>query len=371
MSERIVFLVPNLLPGGAERVLVNLVHEFTDHGIECEVIVKLAVGAYVQELPASVPVSAVGGGSMLITTWRIQKHLRQRPATYAITFLDPVAFPMLMASVFLPTRVIVTVHNAIVKPKHESHRLRSRFKPWVARLLYPLADSIVGVSEDLSKHLREVLWFGQGKVKTIYNPIFSLATFERDWPLPNHVWFQARKGERVIVSIGRFIAQKGFDVLLDSFRDVSRQCPEARLVILGAGRLESQIKEQATRLQLDDKVWFPGFVSDPASYLANADLFVLSSRWEGLPTTLIEALGCGVPCVATDCPFGPREILAGGQFGRLVPPENAAALSEAIVDSLKCAPFSSKELRARAAHFSAESSRQAYLALMPELRNSL
>jgi glycosyltransferase involved in cell wall biosynthesis len=106
------------------------------------------------------------------------------------------------------------------------------------------------------------------------------------------------------------------------------------LLILGEGAERPALEALVTQLGLDDAVSMPGFVENPYAYMARAALFVLSSRWEGLPTVMIEALCCGLPLVATDCPSGPREILRDGEYGQLVPVGNAPALAQAMLTAL-------------------------------------
>lgn len=368
MKNQVVLFIPNLVPGGAERVLLNLVRKLTEMGVDCRVVTQQAVGAYCGEVPSSVEILELGKGSLFRTAWRMFRFFRRERPRYAITFLDPVTFPALMAGIFVRTKIIVTVHNSIVKPKHESHRFRARFKPMVVRCLYPFAYRIVAVSDGLAAHLRKLLWLGRSRVVTIYNPIVRTEMLKRDYERPAHPWFREDAAELVLVGVGRMIAQKGFDIFLRAFKSVLEREPDARVILLGSGRLESQIKVEAESLGVADQVDFPGFVDKPAAYVFHARLFVLSSRWEGLPTTVIEALVAGTQIVATDCPYGPREILVSGRYGRLVPPEEPDALADAILAALSEPAPDRAFLRERAADFSEERSVAEYLKLMPELQ---
>jgi glycosyltransferase involved in cell wall biosynthesis len=124
-------------------------------------------------------------------------------------------------------------------------------------------------------------------------------------------------------------AQKDFPTLIHAFARV-RESHNARLLILGDGDERSTLETLVKHLGLEQDVSMPGFILNPYPFMVHAALFVLSSRWEGLPGVLIEALYCGVPVIATDCPSGPREILADGKYGRLVPVGDPLALSQAI-----------------------------------------
>jgi glycosyltransferase involved in cell wall biosynthesis len=129
--------------------------------------------------------------------------------------------------------------------------------------------------------------------------------------------------------VGRLCPQKGFDVLLEAFALVSASLPSARLVILGKGTDRGDLVRQAAALGIADRVDFPGWLPNPYALLSRATVFAMSSRYEGFPNALLEAMACGVPAIATDCPSGPSEILEG-KVGILVPMNDAKMLSDAV-----------------------------------------
>jgi glycosyltransferase involved in cell wall biosynthesis len=147
-----------------------------------------------------------------------------------------------------------------------------------------------------------------------------------------HPWFGPGL-PAVILSVGRLTSQKDFCTLIKAFAKV-RQTNPSRLLILGDGEDRSALETLVDQLGLREDVSLPGFVANPYPYMTRADVFVLSSRWEGLPGVLIEALYCGAPLVSTDCPSGPREILADGKYGKLVPVGNMDRLAQAIEATL-------------------------------------
>ena len=176
-----------------------------------------------------------------------------------------------------------------------------------------------------------------------------------------HAWL--RPGEPpVVLGVGKLSPQKGFDVLLRAFARVRAERP-ARLVILGEGPQRRALERLARELGIADDVSLPGFVANPFAWMARCAVFALSSRWEGLPSVLIEALACGCAVVSTDCPSGPAEILDGGAFGPLCPVGDAAALAGAILRVLE-APTAPARLRARAATFSVDAAADRYLEVL-------
>jgi glycosyltransferase involved in cell wall biosynthesis len=166
--------------------------------------------------------------------------------------------------------------------------------------------------------------------------------------------------------VGRFADQKDHAMLLAAFHIVHRQMSEVKLILFGDGPNRSRLEHQRSQLELTDVVDMPGFTPEPFAQMAAADVFVLSSIYEGLPTVLAEALACGTTCVSTDCPSGPREILEDGKYGYLVPVADAPALAEGIINALK-KPFPKDLLYARAEFFSEERAAQAYFELLGEV----
>jgi glycosyltransferase involved in cell wall biosynthesis len=230
--------------------------------------------------------------------------------------------------------------------------------PYLARWFYPWADLIITVSKDAKEDLIEVTGINRAKVRAIYNPVVTdhLCTQSRE-PV-EHSWFQG-DGPPVILGAGRLEKQKDFETLLRAFRCV-REVREARLVILGKGSRKEKLKVLAQSLGVEEHVLLPGFVDNPFKYMARADVFVLSSRFEGLPGVLIQAMAAGCPVVSTDCPSGPREILADGQHGPLVPVGDEKALAEGI-ETVLDDPSSRETMKRAASRFSEEQSANEYI----------
>ena len=133
----------------------------------------------------------------------------------------------------------------------------------------------------------------------------------------------------MVLACGRLVAQKDFATLIEAFA-LLRRTVNARLVIFGDGPERPHLERLAGGLGVREFIWLAGFVANPMSYMARARVFALSSAFEGLPTVLVEALACGCPVAATDCPSGPREILQGVPQGRLVPVANVEELARAL-----------------------------------------
>jgi len=252
-----------------------------------------------------------------------------------------------------PPPVVPTIHG-IIRSDRKCRRLRYK-------TLFPNAAQIVTVSKGVADSVSAQLGIPKAKVTTIYNPVVSPEIDKLKTQNPEHPWL-ADDGPPVILGVGRLLSQKDFPTLIRAFARVSerRLC---RLVILGEGELRGQLEALVAELSLQSKVALPGWSDNPYSAMARAALFVLSSNYEGLPGALIQALACGCPCVSTDCPSGPAEILQDGEIGPLVPLGDHVALADAMLHTLDNPPDKQKLLD-RAALFSTENSVDRYEALI-------
>jgi glycosyltransferase involved in cell wall biosynthesis len=202
------------------------------------------------------------------------------------------------------------------------------------RRLYPRADAIVAVSDGVAEDMCRVLGLARSAVTRIYNPVVNASLLAKASEKPAHPWFSVDRRLPVVLACGSLTQKKGFDYLIRAVAHLQRDMP-ARLVILGEGEQRAKLRELAEELHVQDKVAMPGFQDNPYGSMARADVFVLSSLWEGLGNVVIEAMACGAPVVSTDCPSGPAEIITHNVDGILVPPADSNALSAAILSLLR------------------------------------
>jgi glycosyltransferase involved in cell wall biosynthesis len=233
--------------------------------------------------------------------------------------------------------------------------------PEVVRRTYPGADAVVTVSAYVANDLITKMGLTRQSVTTIYNPVVDDTLRARAQQALDHPWFN-QSAVPVILAVGRLTEQKDFPTLMRAFA-VVRATREARLVLLGEGRLRADLEVLANRLGVRKDVDMPGFVENPFQYMARASVLVLSSEYEGLPGVLIQALACGCPVVSTDCPGGSREILADGQYGALVDIGDADGIAKAILAELGN-PTAKDVLLRRAEDFSVDRAVSNYLNLL-------
>lgn len=220
----------------------------------------------------------------------------------------------------------------------------SAWHTWAARLVYPHITHLIGVSEGVVKELLKVHPHFFGKVSAVPNPLpIQQIQTQAQAPIPR--WAKHIFAKRTVVAAGWLIPLKGFDILLRAFARLIQTGLDLNLIILGEGNERAGLERLAGGLGLRERVFMPGFQINPYPFFARADVFALSSRFEALPTVVLEALCLGLPVVATDCPYGPREILGDARYGVLVPPESPAALARGI-DALLSSPDMSARFRA-------------------------
>jgi len=329
-QKRLAIFLPTLHGGGAERVMLNLAQEMAQRAYDVDLVLARVEGPYLVEVPKSVKLVDLRARRVLTSLPALVRYLRrERPAALLSVLHGNIVSLWARRLAGVPTRVVVSERNMLSSEvQHYTSDLRMRLMPKLVRYFYPWADSIVAVSAGVADDLSRATGIWRQCIQVIYNPIVTPQLREKTQAPLEHPWFGDGKPP-VILAVGRLTTQKDFGTLIQAFARV-RRTHAARLLILGEGEERPGLEAQVKRLKLQRDVRLPGFVINPCPYLIRAGVFVLSSRWEGLPGVLIEALYCGTPLVATDCPSGPREILADGQYGQLVPVGDATALAHAI-----------------------------------------
>lgn len=256
----------------------------------------------------------------LIANLRRVRTLRRALATAApstvLSFLTRTNVLALLACRGLDMRVVISER---VDP--DSHRDTWLWRV-LRRLVYRRADVLVVQTEEIAAWFRRRALGGRRMV-VIPNPVVVA-----DPTLDPSV---APPPPPYVLGAGRLVRQKGFDLLIRAFATVLQDVPLLRLVIAGEGPEEQALNGLASSLGIANRVSFLGNVRSLSALMRGAEVFVLASRYEGFPNVLLEALACGLPTVAADCPHGPREILAGGRYGLLVPTDDVAALAMALL----------------------------------------
>jgi glycosyltransferase involved in cell wall biosynthesis len=348
--------------GSRERLFLAVANELVDRGWEVEL---LAAGPE-PALRAAVrtPLQLVDIGPAALRALPLPRLVRlslgvgtlarwidaRRPAVLFGTSIPP-NLASLVAARRARWRVPVVVRqsNTIRIAGHPRYGgLRRRWRDPSIPRLYPRAAAVIAVAEEVADNLAAIGAVPRDQVDVIHNAVAVEDARELARERPDHPWFEVHDGP-LVLSVGRLVRKKDQVTLLEAFAHLRRQRP-ARLVIFGEGPMRNVLETRIAELGIADDVALPGHTENPFAHIARADLFVLSSISEGMPSVLIEALACGTPIVSTDCPSGPREILADGRYGELVPVGDVEALSAAMARQLD-APADRGLLTARAAGF--------------------
>ncbi len=335
MMAKVALFITNLEGGGAERVLVTLANQFVRWGHQVDFLLANKVGIYLKEVSPEVNLIDFGVRRMKHSLKPLMRYLRAECPDGILSSLPYPNMLNVMAARLVRTRASVVVREANTPSLHSRRAdlLKDRVFERLVKFWYPRADWVVAVSRGVQRDLLCYTRVPQERIVLIYNPSYTSRLLQlREQPV-EHPWF-APGEPPVVLGVGRFYPQKDFATLLKAFALVRTSRP-ARLVILGEGPLRSELAALAQRLGIADSVSLPGFVENPFAYMRRASVFVLPSRYEGLPNVLIQAMACGCPVVSTNCPSGPEDILDNGRYGHLVPVGDVEAMAKAIVRVLE------------------------------------
>ena len=329
--QHIAIYLPSLQGGGAERVMAVLANGFAERGHRIDLVLANAEGPYIRDISDAVRIVDLGNRRVLTSLGPLARYLRREKPDAILSALNHANIVAILAHMLARARcrLLVSERNSVSRMgANGTERIIRSLMRW----LYPRADRIICVSRGIQDELVKDLGLPKHKLCTIYNPLVVDGIRRQSAPAPDHPWFGAGKPP-VIIAVGRLTKQKDYPMLLRAFAHL-RTSRDAKLVILGEGKDRSSLSESASRLGLLDDVDFVGYQENPFPWMAAAQLYVMSSAWEGLPGALLQAMACGTPVVSTDCPSGPSEILEDGRWGRLVDVGDDIGLARAMAATL-------------------------------------
>ena len=331
---RLAIFTANMDGGGAERAMLKLAGGIVDQGHQVDLVLSRAEGHYLDEVPRAVRIVDLRASRVLASLPGLIRYLRRERPSAMLTSLNHVNIVGIWARRLagVDTRLVVNEQNTLSFEASHSSRRRHRMVPRLIKRFYPWADEVVAVSRGAADDLTRSAGLAPERIKVVHNPIVTPELKEMAAAPLDHPWFQPGHPP-VVLAVGRLSPQKDLGTLIRAISRVQEPGP-VRLLILGEGPERDTLEALVAELGLGGAVGFAGWVPNPYPYMVRADAFVLSSRWEGLPSVLIEALFCGVRVIATDCPSGPLEILDGGKHGVLVPVGDVDALARAIGSAL-------------------------------------
>ena len=341
-DKKIMFVVPSLEGGGAERVAANLLKGFIGSGIETVLVLFDKKHGYGIPDGVNVRYLNIGHNKDIISTvvkffliiFKLAGIIRKEKPFTILSFMDYTNIVVLLSNMLLLNRAkaTVSVHTSpTLHLRKYSKNISNSIMSLLIRLLYKKADLIITVSDFIRDDFIENFGIDHAKITTIYNPVDTdkvKVLAEED---VFHPWF--KDNIPVILSAGRLSREKGFDYLLKAFAVVKGKM-NARLMILGEGSERENLEHLSHELGISENVFFAGFKENPYKYMKRAAIYVLSSLFEGFPNVIAEAMACGTPVISTMYNPSRHEIIEHGENGLLVPSKDELALAGAILKLL-------------------------------------
>ncbi|MGQ0593373.1 MAG: glycosyltransferase [Gammaproteobacteria bacterium] len=349
-KRRVLFLIPSLCGGGAERVMVTLLRHLDRSQFQPALgVLDSREAVYRADVPAEVELIDLHCTRVRYALLKILRLIWRRRPDVVMSTLGHLNLALAMLRPLLPNGVRYIARETVVLSEMLNGYTHAWFWRWAYRRFYPRFDVVVCQSMDMRDDLIGHFDFPLVKAMIIHNPVdterirrLAAEVISTDYEPPvSHSGAAPH-----LVAAGRLSEQKGFDLLVDALALCHGSRP--RVTLLGEGPLRPELEQLAKYRGVVDRVHFVGFQKNPYPFFAGADAFVLSSRFEGFPNVVLEALACGTPVIATPCPGGVTEIaeLAGGVL--LASAVDAEALSVAIerfigmecrIGSITMAPF--------------------------------
>ena len=329
----ILLVLPNLEAGGAERVTVNLANAWASRGLNVEMVLLHGTGPLEALLAPDVRIHALAARRARDAIRRLARHLKATRPRAILAAMPPSTWIAALARVWArsKSRLVVAEHFDWSAPRGAPPDATSLGFKAQSHLACRLADARVAVSSGVADSIARIAGVPRASIEVVHNPVTPLPPDGEIDPQVLASW--ERAGRKTLIAVGSLKPAKDYPTLLRAVAKIAARM-DVNLLIVGEGGLRAELEALARELGLEDRLTMPGFLPNPQAYLRRADLMILSSAAEGLPTVLIEALACGTPVVSTDCRSGPRDILCDGRLGALTPIRDPDALAAAAVSAL-------------------------------------
>jgi glycosyltransferase involved in cell wall biosynthesis len=361
-KEKITIITPSLGAGGAEKVALNLANYYSSIGFCVDLVVFMPNGHYQSLVSDKVNLVNLNVSRTLFVFFKLRKYLRNNKNARILSVILDANIVVGLAAiglnliclVFRQANTLNHVEN-LKQPKKIIYKL-------LMKLTYRRANHIIANSDDTKADLCRygIVEFSQATV--IRNPVLPPDYIKLKQQKVDDLWL-AEPDKKVILTVGRLHRQKNFLFLISVFKALYQDNRSARLIIVGEGKEKERLLIQIRLEGLQEVVKLIPFQSNIYPYYENADVFALTSEWEGFGNVLVEALSVGLPVVSTNCPGGPKTILENGKYGTLVDVGDKQAYISALIKALD-SPTKSQRTINYALRFSVESVAKDYLKVM-------
>lgn len=327
----LILLIPSLAGGGAERVAVNLLPYLASHFDLTLALLEDKSSYPIPEELKKITFSGPLSGNLAHIVripyhiYSLAKLVKTIKADIVLSILEQANIINVLAMKWAGHKAVISQHVEPLR-QYGGKGLLGKIIFNSSRILYPQASHVICVSHEIRNIIIKEYGVSANKASVIYNPV-DQASFVLQAKGPIALTLP----KRFILHVGRMrLAHKAQDVLLSAFSILRQKDKDISLVMVGVGSDQSKIEERIKELNLSDSVVLAGWQDNVAAIMAKAQALVLSSRYEGLPMVLVEAMSLGCPVVSTDCPTGPREILGDSEYGFLVPVEDSEELAKSL-----------------------------------------
>ncbi len=350
---------------GVDRLAQNLLPALVEAGFEVDLLKVRRHGPVLKgDKPNGLNIVDMGTRHVYSSIIPLIRYLKTRRPDVLLADKDRVNRVTILAKMISMAKTTLILSSGTTISVDLAHR--GPFERFLQRSsmgrLYRFADRVIVTCSGVKEDMVNYTGISPSLVEVVPPPVVPTRFFDVVQPVPDHPWYQ-EPDKKIILGAGELCYRKDFSTLLRAFSLLASKDASLRLVIIGRGKEEKNLKRLARGLQIEDKTAFMGFVQNPYTYMAHSSLFAFTSLWEGLGFVLIEALSQGTPCVSTDCPSGPSEILQHGRYGRLVPVKDPKALSDAMDQTLK-APLDPETLKEAAMPYEVRRATREYLKVM-------
>jgi N-acetylgalactosamine-N,N'-diacetylbacillosaminyl-diphospho-undecaprenol 4-alpha-N-acetylgalactosaminyltransferase len=351
---KVLFLINELGKGGAERVISSLLLYLTQSNSDYKFYLYLLEDAGEgYPIPESVnllsdhkkpPSNFFKFIYLPLHAIRVRKKVNKFEIDIILSFLNRANYVNTLSKVFGAKHKCLISERNTASLVYESSSLIDKANRLLIKILYPKSNLIIAISKGVKRDLIENFNIGKDKIVVIYNPVDIKTINNKASEYIKHSWLDDNS-IYTLISIGRLEKQKNQKLLIKAFRIVNQNFPNTRLLILGEGSQRCQLQQLVVELNLNSFIELPGITDNPFAYLSRADVFVLSSSFEGFGNVIVEAMVCKCPVVSTDCLSGPSEIINHGKNGILVPVDNVEKLSASIIKLIEDKSYTGSLIR--------------------------
>jgi len=332
-KKKIAFLLPNMRGGGAERVALLLSEQFIKNDLDVYFILMQESGELMSIINPKCKIISLNKIRFRSVYFDIVKSLKKNNIDIVISYMWPLTAIAPLVKILIKDIKVIIGEQAVITEQYSGFVQRLILKA-TSFFSYRIADALIASSDGVKRDMAKLSWLNKSRIKLIYNPaeinefnklpvnIFN--DVENSWRVP--------KGNRFI-TVGTLKYQKNHELLIKAFAKSSINNSELKIV--GSGELHDSLSDLIHELRVSDRIELVGFKLDPTPYYLTADIFVLSSRYEGFALVIVEALAAGLEIISVDCPSGPAEILEAGVFGALIDNHDEELLAQTMIEFAK------------------------------------